>query len=63
MMQEIQSILNRYEGRMEENERRVEHMIGSEAREAQRGQRACRLSMGTIGGRFTISVIAGKTMQ
>ena len=33
MMQEIQSVQNRYEGRMEENSR-VAHMIGSEAREA-----------------------------
>ena len=39
MMQEIQGIPNRYEGRMEEHERRVAQMIGSEAREASRGQR------------------------
>ena len=39
MMQEIQGIPNRYERRMEEHERRVTHVIGSEAREASRGQR------------------------
>ena len=38
-MQEIHSVQIRYEGRAEENERRVAHMIGSEAREALRGQR------------------------
>ena len=37
--EEIQSIQNRYEGRMEENEKRVAHLIGSEAQEALRGQR------------------------
>ena len=34
MMQEFQGIQDRYEGRMEENERRVAQVIGSEAREA-----------------------------
>ena len=38
MMQEIQGVQNRYEGRMEEHESRVAQMIGSEAREALRGQ-------------------------
>ena len=39
VMQEFQSIQNRYEGRMEENERRVTQVIGSAARDALRGQR------------------------
>ena len=39
MMQVIQGVQNRYEGRMEEKERRVAQMIGSEAREASRGER------------------------
>ena len=37
MMQGIEGVQNRYEGRMEENERRVAQVIGSEAREALRG--------------------------
>ena len=40
MMQEFQGIQNRYEGRLEENERRVAQVIGSEARDALRGQRS-----------------------
>ena len=40
MMQEYQGIRNRYEGRMEENERRVAQVIGSDARDALRGQRS-----------------------
>ena len=40
MMQEIQGVLNRYEGRMEENERRVAQVIGSNALDAPRGQRS-----------------------
>ena len=40
MMQGIEGVLNRYEGRMEENERRGAQVIGSEAREALRGQRS-----------------------
>ena len=40
MMQELQSFQNRYEGRMEENERTVTQLIVSEAREALRGQRS-----------------------
>ena len=40
MMQELQGLQNRYEGRMEENERRVAQVIGSEARDALRGQRS-----------------------
>ena len=40
MMQEFQSIQNRYEGRWEENERRVAQVIVSEARDALRGQRS-----------------------
>ena len=32
-------IPNRYEGRIEENERRVAHVIGSEAGEASRGRK------------------------
>ena len=39
MLQEIQGVQNRYEGRMEERERRVANMIGSKAREALHGQR------------------------
>ena len=39
VMQEFQSLQNRYEGRMEENERRVTQVIGSAARDALRGQR------------------------
>ena len=39
MMQEIPSVQNGYQGQMGENERGVAHMIGSEAREALRGQR------------------------
>ena len=39
MTQEILGGQNRYEGRMEEHERRVAQMIGSEARGALRGQR------------------------
>ena len=38
MMQEFQSVQNRYEGRMEEHERRVAEGIGSKARGALRGQ-------------------------
>ena len=38
MMQELQGVQNRYEGRLEENERSVAPVIGSEAREAFRGQ-------------------------
>ena len=33
MMQEIQGIQDRHGGRMEENERRVAQVLGSEARE------------------------------
>ena len=40
MMQEFQSILKRYEGRLEEHERTVAPVIGSEARGAPRGQRS-----------------------
>ena len=40
MLQEFQGCQNRYEGRMEENERRVAQVIGSEAREALRSQRS-----------------------
>ena len=40
MMQDLQGIQNRYEGRMEEHERRVAQVIGSEARDALRGQRS-----------------------
>ena len=40
MMQEIQGVQNRNEGRMEEHERRVAQVIWSEAREALRGQRS-----------------------
>ena len=40
LMQEIQSIQNRYEGRLEDNERRVARVIGSEARRAVRDQRS-----------------------
>ena len=40
MMQEFQGNQYRYEGRMEENERRVTQVIGSEARDALRGQRS-----------------------
>ena len=39
MMQEIQGVQNRFGGRMEENGREVAQVIGSEAREAPRGQR------------------------
>ena len=39
MIKEIQRVQNRYEGGMEEHERRVAHVIGSEAREASRGQK------------------------
>ena len=39
MMQEFQGIQHRYEGRMKENERRVAPVIGSEARDALRGQK------------------------
>ena len=39
VMREVQGIRNRYEGRMGENEKKVAHGIGSEAREALRGQR------------------------
>ena len=39
MMQESQGVQNRYEGRMEENDKRVVQMIGSAAREGLRGQR------------------------
>ena len=37
MMLEFQGIENGYEGRMEDAERTVAHVIGSEAREASRG--------------------------
>ena len=40
MMQAFRSIQNRYEGRMEEHERRVAQVIGSEARDALCGQRS-----------------------
>ena len=40
MMQELQGFQNRYEGRMEENGRRVARLCGSEAREALHGQRS-----------------------
>ena len=39
-MREFQGIQNRKEGRMDENERRVAQMIGSDARDALRGQRS-----------------------
>ena len=39
MMLEIQGTQNRYEGQQQENERRVEQVIGSEARDALRGWR------------------------
>ena len=39
MMQQLQGVQNRYEGRLEENEGRVAQLIGSEARQAFRGQR------------------------
>ena len=39
-MQEFENIQNRYEGRLEENEWSVTQVIGSEAREAVRGQRS-----------------------
>ena len=38
-MQERQGFQNRWDGRMEEHERRVEQMIGAEARDALRGQK------------------------
>ena len=40
MMLDIQGTQNRYEGRQQENERRVAQLIGSEARDALRGQRS-----------------------
>ena len=40
MMREFQGIQNRYEGRREENERRVAKVVGSEAWDALRGQRS-----------------------
>ena len=40
MMQELQGVQNRFEGRMEESERRVAQAVGSEARDALRGQRS-----------------------
>ena len=40
MMQEIQGVQNRFEGRMQENEKKVAQVIGSEARDALRGQRS-----------------------
>ena len=40
--EEIQGIQTRYAGRMEENERRVAQVMGSEAREALRGPRSQR---------------------
>ena len=40
MMQEFQGVQNRYEGRYDENERRVAQVIGSEARHALRGGRS-----------------------
>ena len=43
MMQEFQGIQNRYEGRLEEHERMVAQVIGSEARDAPRGQRSLML--------------------
>ena len=39
-MQEFQGFQHRYEGRMEENERTVAQVIGSEVRDALRGQRS-----------------------
>ena len=38
-MQEIQGVQNRFGGRIEENGREAAQVIGSEAREAPRGQR------------------------
>ena len=38
-MQEVHSIQNQYEGRLEEHERRVAQVIGFDARDALRGQR------------------------
>ena len=40
MMQELQSVSNRYEGRMGEHERRVAQVIGSDVRGAPRGKRS-----------------------
>ena len=40
MMQEFQGFQHRYEGRMEEHERTVAQVIGSEVRDALRGQRS-----------------------
>ena len=48
-MQEFQGIHNRYEGRVEERERRVVQVIGTEAREAQRGQRGRMLPEHQVG--------------
>ena len=42
-VQEFQGIQNRYQGRMEENERRVAQVIGSEARTAKCGQSSHKL--------------------
>ena len=40
MMQEFQGIQNRYEGRLDEHGRMVAQVIGSQARDALRGQRS-----------------------